>query len=316
MTRTLAFIMDPLAQIHPSADTSFAFMLAAADRGFRVVHVAPADVSLDHNQVLMQGTHVEVSDQSRPDHFRVIEPVQLRATDCAAIFIRTDPPFDTDYLTLTWLLSFAEKAGVLVINSPSGLRTANEHLYSLHFPELCPETLISNQRDEIIAFVRRLGGSAIGKPIDGHGGYGVVRLRDDDHNLRALIDLLTLEGKQPTMVQRYLPEAAQGDKRLILLNGELRGAVLRVPSAGDHRGNVHVGGTARPAELTPTDRAIAGAMRDRLVADKLYFVGLDVIGDRLIEVNVTSPTLVRELLNLGGPDLAAEVMAWVQETTS
>ncbi|HKI59079.1 MAG TPA: glutathione synthase, partial [Trueperaceae bacterium] len=284
-----------------------AFMLAAQERGHRVVHVRPADISLHHRQVFLRGHHVEVKAQ-QGDHHRVHETVGLAAEDCGVIFIRTDPPFDQAYLTVSWLLTFAEEAGVRVVNSPRGLRAANEHLYSLHFPELCPETLVTNSRDELLDFVERMGGMAIAKPIDGHGGFGVVRLQTGDSNLNALIDMLTVEGRQPIMAQRFLSDIAQGDKRLIVVDGELRGAVRRMPAAGDHRGNVHVGGTAVAAEPDADDRAIVAAMSARLKEDGLFFVGLDVIGGKLIEVNVTSPTLLQELRRLGGPDLAAEIV--------
>ena len=150
---------------------------------------------------------------------------------------------------------------------------------------------------------------AIGKPTNGHGGYGVVKLKTGDSNLNAIVDLLTFEGKRPIVVQQFVPEAAQGDKRLILVDGIIRGAVRRVPSQGDHRGNVHVGGRVEACDLSEADHRIGRAMQAKLREDKLFFVGLDVIGDRLIEVNVTSPTLLQELRNLGGPDLAEEVMA-------
>ncbi len=213
------------------------------------------------------------------------------------------------------MLSLAESAGVRIINSPTGIRSANEKIYALNFVDMCPQTVVTANREDIRAFITQLGGQAIGKPTDGHGGYGVVRLRRDDSNLNALIDLLTHEGKKPIVVQQFLPEAALGDKRLMILNGDIRGAVRRVPRKDDHRGNVHVGGRAEICEVTAADRRIGEAMRDRLRADKLFFVGLDVIGDKLIEVNVTSPTLIQELRNLGGPDLAQEIITAMEQTS-
>ena len=307
MALTLAFVMDPIERVNIRTDTSFAFMLAACARGHTVVHVAPSDISLDGDMPILLGRHLEVYDR-QGDHFRIINKQRVAATDCAAIFIRTDPPFDTAYLTVTWMLSLAEGKGVRIINRPSGIRSANEKLYALNFASLCPKTIITANRDDIRAFVAAHGGQAIGKPLDGHGGYGVLRLRAGDSNLNAIIDVLTLEGRQPIVTQEFLPEAAQGDKRLLFVDGVIRGAVRRIPRQDDHRGNVHVGGKAEACELTAADRAIGDAMRDRLRADGLYFVGLDVIGDKLIEVNVTSPTLAQELRNLGGPDLAAEIM--------
>jgi len=307
MSRTIAFVMDPLERITVAADTSFAFMLAAQAAGHRVVHVNPADVHMRGDRVNIAGRDVEVFDRDR-DFFSVREELHLDATDYDAVFIRTDPPFDQAYVTLTWLLSFAENQGVRVVNSPRGLRSANEKLYALEFLDLCPRTLVTNSHAEITEFIDEVGGEAIAKPLDGHGGFGVMRLRRGDSNIHVIVDTLTLEGKQPAMVQEYLPQGAEGDKRLFLIDGELRAAVVRVPPKDDHRSNVHVGGVVQAAELNDVDRAIAAAMRDRLRADGLYFVGIDVIDGKLIEVNVTSPTLVRELEQLGGPNLAAEVI--------
>ena len=311
MQLTVAFIMDPMEGITVASDTSFAFMLAAHARGMRVVHVNPSDVTLDGRDVVLKGRVVEVRD-SQSDAYTVLTEERFAARDCAAIFVRTDPPFDEAYLTVTWILSFAEEQGVRIINSPRGLRTANEHLYSLFFPDLCPETLVTSQRTDVERFVREVGGVAIAKPIDGHAGFGVVRLTQGDTNFNALVDMLTIEGRQPVMVQRYLPEAVQGDRRLVVIDGVLRAGIQRVPAAGDNRANVHVGGEVSAIELSAADRQVAEAMGDRLRADGLYFVGLDVIGDKLIEVNVTSPTLLREIRRLGGPDLADEVIADVQ----
>jgi glutathione synthase len=307
MSKTIAFVMDPMEGLHIEADTSFAFMLAAAHRDARVLHVLPSDIMLSEGKVWLRGRYVQVRDKVG-DHFNVVEAALVCANDCTAIFIRTDPPFDEDYLTCTWLLSFAERQGVRVLNSPAGIRSANEKLYALEFPELCPETIVTNCRQEALNFIESLGGTAIAKPLDGHGGFGVVRLSTKDSNTRAIFDLLTREEKLPILLQAFLPEAAIGDKRVILVDGRIRGGIVRVPTGGDHRGNVHVGGRVEACEITDADRRIETAIGDRLREDGLSFVGIDVIGDKLIEVNVTSPTLLREIHRLGGPDIAAEVI--------
>ena len=312
MPLTLAFVMDPIERVNIRTDTSFAFMLAACQRGHRIMHVAPHDIGLVGSMPTFPARHLEVHDR-QGDHYRVVGSTKLQASQCDAIFIRTDPPFDAAYLHVTWMLSLAESQGVRIINSPAGIRSANEKLYALNFVEMCPKTIISSSREDIRAFVDELGGQAIAKPTDGHGGYGVLRLQANDSNLSAIVDVLTGEGKRPIVVQQFLPEAAQGDKRLLVVNGDIRGAVRRVPRQGDHRGNVHVGGRTEACELTAADKAIVDAMRARLRADGLYFVGLDVIGDKLIEVNVTSPTLVQELRNLGGPDLAKDMIESVEK---
>ncbi|MEZ0314297.1 MAG: glutathione synthase [Myxococcota bacterium] len=302
MQRTVAFVMDPLERIHPAADTSFALMLEAQARGFRVLHVAPKALSLAGSALTIEGHEVELQD-TPTDYFKVLAPLRLAATDCAAIFIRTDPPFDEHYLMATWLLSFAEEAGVRVINSPRGIRGANEKLYALIFADVCPETIITTSRDEVKRFLKEHGGQAIAKPLDGHGGFGVMRLMAGDSNVNAIVDTLSVEGKKPILVQAYLPEGAVGDKRLFMIDGKLAAALQRVPPAGDHRGNVHVGGSVKAAEVGDAERKIAERLGPRLKADGIYFAGLDVIADKLIEVNVTSPTLTRELKRLGGADI-------------
>lgn len=309
---TLAFVMDPLERVNIATDTSFALMLEAHQRGLRVLYVKPEELGLDHDRTVFWGQPVELR-AKQGDHFTAHEKIRVQATDCTAIFIRTDPPFNDAYLTNTWILSFAEDAGVRVINSPRGLRNANEHLYSLRFPEVCPRTLISSVRSDIRKFVEEVGGWAIGKPIDGHGGYGVVKLGAEDSNFGALVDMLTAEGKQQIMVQEFVTGDEPGDRRIFLVNGKLEGAIRRIPPKGDHRGNIHVGGSAAPAEPTEGDRRIAQLLGPQLVKDGLYFAGLDVIGDKLIEINVTSPTLVQELRNLGGPDLAKLVIDSLDE---
>ncbi len=311
MACTLAFVMDPMERINIRTDTSFAFMLAAAARGHRLLHVAPHRISLEGSRVRLWASHVEVHARLG-DHFRVLAEEAVYADACDTIFIRTDPPFDAAYLMVTWMLSLAEAAGVHIINSPAGIRSANEKLYALAFPQLCPRTIVTAERQAIRAFVSAEGGQAIAKPTDGHGGYGVVKLKAGDSNLLALLDLLTAEGRRPIVVQQYLPEAAQGDKRLLLIDGQLRGAVQRVPQGDDHRGNVHVGGRAEACGLTAADHHIATTMGSKLRADGLFFVGLDVIGDKLIEVNVTSPTLVQELRDLGKIDLAEAIIDAVE----
>jgi glutathione synthase len=312
MSKSFVFVMDPVEKINIRTDTSFAFMLTAFERGHHVFHTTHHELSLRGNVPYITASKLEIYDRVG-DHYRVTETKTWPVNHFDAIFIRTDPPFDDDYLRATWILSFAEALGVRVINSPKGIRSANEKLYALYFHEVCPKTLVSAKPADIVHFVEECGGEAIAKPIDGHGGYGVVRLKRNDSNIHALIDLLTQEGKKAIVTQAYLPEAAQGDKRLILIDGILRGALQRVPPKDDHRGNVHVGGCTVACDINQSDRYIAEKVGPRVRQDGLFFVGLDVIGDKLIEINVTSPTLVQELKNLGGPDLALEVILSLEQ---
>jgi glutathione synthase len=312
MSLTLAVVMDPIERVNVASDTSFAFMLAARARGHRVLHVDISGVTLEGGEVWLRGRDVDVFD--RPgSHYKILGDAFLRARDCDTIFIRTDPPFDSRYLTLTLLLSFAERQGVWVVNSPRGLREANEHLYALEFPELCPPTMVTSSRKEARTFVEKIGGRGIGKPIDGHAGFGVVRLDTNDGNFNALCDMLSLEGKQPFMVQEFIPAVSKGDKRIIVIDGVARGAVRRVPQGGDHRGNVHVGARAEATDIEPREHTVVAKLAPRLKEDGLFFVGLDLIDGKLIEVNVTSPTLIREIHRFGGPDLATEVIEAVEK---
>lgn len=314
MSFTFAFVMDPIARVNVETDTTFAFMMAAQARGHRILYVPPAGLNLNQAQLFLRGQQVELKAQ-QGEHVRFTQDVRVMAQDCSAIFIRQDPPFDVDYLTATWLLSFAEAQGTLVVNSPRGIRNANEKLYALEFPELCPPTLVSASRLEVRDFLQRVG-EGIAKPVDGHGGFGVFRLRPGDSNINAIVDHLTHEGRRPIIVQGFVQTTPQSDKRLLLIDGELRGAVKRVPAQNEHRGNVHVGGHTEACEITEHDQNIAKRMGKRLCDDGLFFVGLDVIGDKLIEVNVTSPTLVQELRRLGGPDLALAVIEALEKRLS
>jgi glutathione synthase len=286
-------------------------MLAAQARGHAVHYVPPRAIELEQDRVVLRARRAHV-EPAQGHHFRLEPEARLAARDCAAVFLRTDPPVDVAYLETTWLLSFAEREGVLVINRPGAVRAANEKLYALEFAGLCPPTAVTTSLATVRAFMAAQGGEVVVKPLDGHGGFGVLRLREGDSNVNGIVELLTLEGRRPLLVQRYLPEGAQGDRRLHVVDGELRGVVRRVPRAGDHRGNVHVGGHVEACEPTDGDRALVGAMAARLRADGLFFVGLDVIAGKLIEVNVTSPTLLQELRRLGGPDVAAEIIAAVE----
>jgi glutathione synthase len=200
----------------------------------------------------------------------------------------------------------------LLINDPRGLRDANEKLYALNFPEFTPRTMVTASREKLLAFAEDVGGRAVIKPLDGAGGSGVLALTTGDRNARAIVDILTREGRQPAMIQEYLPEVRVGDKRILLLDGEPLGAILRVPRGDDLRSNIHVGGSVEPTELTANEQAMVKAMAPRLRADGLIFVGLDVIGERLTEVNVTSPTGIQQLGRFTGARPEDKVIAWIE----
>jgi glutathione synthase len=229
------------------------------------------------------------------------------------VFMRKDPPFDMAYFFATHVLGLADPAATLVVNDPRGLREANEKLYSLHFPDLIPESLVTADPARLKTFMETLGGEMIVKPLDGCGGAGVFHLHRGDRNLNAILEVSTLNATRLVMAQRYLPAIrSDGDKRLIVLAGEPLGAIRRVPQEDETRGNIHVGGRVERAPVDARDREICRRMAPRLAADGLYFVGLDIIGGLVTEVNVTSPTGVQEIDRLDGACLEGRVLDWVE----
>ncbi len=308
------FVMDPPSQIKFDGDTSFALMLEAQQQGHRVDHCLPIDL------FLVSGTlhaHVRRASMQRdpiePIALAQGEDINLETVD--AVFIRTDPPFDTNYLWTTLLLERL-RGKTLVVNDPRGLRDANEKLYACQFPELMPETMVTSHRERIRSFLKQLGGKAVIKPVDGAGGRGVMALNEGDPNVRAIIDSVTEAGKRLAMVQRYLPEYKQGDKRILLLEGEPIGAVLRVPRSDDIASNLAMGGTAQKADIDEADERIIAKLAPALRADGLYFVGLDVIGGVLTEVNVTSPTGIQQIMRLNKENVPARVIEWAVKKAS
>jgi glutathione synthase len=242
-------------------------------------------------------------------------PERIDLAQVDAVLIRKDPPFDDAYAYATQLLELL-RGKTLVVNDPRGLRDANEKLYALHFGAWMPPTIVTSDRERIHAFVAEVGGHAIIKPLDGMGGFSVLGLKRGDGNARAIVDLLTHEGSRLAMVQAFVPQVAEGDKRVLLLDGEPLGAILRVPTGGDHRANIHVGGNVVPTELSARERELVEDIAPRLRQDGLYFVGLDLIGQRLTEVNVTSPTGIRELSEFTGKRESDRVIRWVEGRAS
>jgi glutathione synthase len=252
-------------------------------------------------------------DPNRPIVLQQAETVDLEKVD--AVFIRSDPPFNNEYLWGTLILERL-RGKTVVINDPRGLREANEKLYACHFPRLMPGTLVSNDAQRIGSFVERMQGKAVIKPIDGAGGEGVMVLSRDDLNLNAIIENATRHGRRQVMVQQYLPQVAQGDKRILLLDGEPLGAISRIARPGELRSNIHVGGRVVASTLDQADRHIVETIRAKLREDGLYFVGLDVIGGKLTEINVTSPTGIQQMSRLNDENLSARVIDWVQDRVS
>ncbi len=306
------YVMDSLDRVTHDKDTTFSFIEAAQARGHENLHCHIHDLSVKDGEVFATVHPVVILD-SHPYIALVRDngPHRVALSDVDAVFIRKDPPFDQAYLYATLQLEIC-RGKTLVINDPRGLRDANEKLYTLNFSSWMPRTIVTSNRDMIHDFVREMGGRAVLKPLDGAGGSGVVELRAGDTNARALADMLTNEGKRLAMVQEYLPAVKEGDKRVLLLDGEPLGAILRVPRADEMRSNIHVGGSVVPTELTARENELVRAIAPQLRQDGLIFVGLDVIGERLTEVNVTSPTGIQELGRFTGSKPSDKVIAWAE----
>jgi glutathione synthase len=305
MSLAVAIQMDPIETINIDADSTFALALEAQRRGHTLHHYLPRQLTLTDGRLTARARPLEVR-RERGRHFTLGAPETLALAQMDVILMRQDPPFDMAYITATHLLEHVRDE-VLVINDPVSVRNAPEKLFATHFPGLMPPTLITSDRDAIMEF-RREHGEIILKPLFGNGGAGVFRLGPADENLNALLELFTQIYREPIIVQRYLPEIRQGDKRIILVDGEAVGGVLRVPPAGEARANLHVGGTAVKTVLTAREHEICAAIGPTLKEQGLVFVGIDVIGDYLTEINVTSPTGIQEINRLDG--VALETKVW------
>ena len=307
----ILFIMDPIEAINIKKDTTFAFMLEAQRRGWHVEYCLQEDLGGGAQGGWTTATPVTLQ-RVEGAHASKGNAERRLLREYGAIFMRTDPPVDMNYVYTTHLLEQLDPAETLVVNRPDGLRAANEKVFILNFPEVTPSTIVTRSRADIEAFIADHGGRGIIKPLDRMGGSGIFMLRDDDPNLGSILETATDNGAEMVMIQEYLPAAKEGDKRVLLIDGEPLGAVLRVPKGLDFRGNMAVGGQAVASPLDEHDRAIIEAVRPKLKANGLYFVGLDVIGGRLTEVNVTSPTGVQEVNRLNDVTVEREVMDWVQ----
>jgi glutathione synthase len=287
-------IMDPIASIKPYKDTSFAMMLEAQARGHQLFYCAAGDLSFSKGQVFAHCQPVQVHDNTT-DFYALGEAQSRALSDFNIVLMRKDPPFDSDYLYATHLLDHAKAAGVQVVNDPQALRDVNEKLFILQFPQCIAPTLVSSHEADIRSFWAEQG-DIILKPLHGMGGAGIFRLQPNDPNAGAIIETLTGNGKHIMMAQRYLPEIMQGDKRILLIDGKPAPYCLaRLPKAGETRANLAAGGTGVAQPLSERDEWICQQVGEKLKNMGLRFVGLDVIGDYLTEVNVTSPTCIREI---------------------
>jgi glutathione synthase len=302
MSLTVAIQMDPIERIDIAGDSTFALALEAQARGHRLLYYGTRDLSLRETELVTRVRSLAVRNE-RGNHFTLGESRGYELANADVVLMRQDPPFDMAYITATHLLERIHPK-TLVVNDPFHVRNAPEKLFVTNFKDVMPPTLISSDAAEIRAFRARHNDIVL-KPLYGNGGAGVFRLKPGDENLNALLEMFTQFYREPVVVQRYVPEVRKGDKRIILVDGVAIGAINRVPAEGEARSNMHVGGRAEAADLSPRDRAICDTIGPELKARGLIFAGIDVIGDYLTEINVTSPTGIQELKRFGGADGAA-----------
>lgn len=311
----LGIVMDPISAITIKKDSSFAMLLAAQAKGWPVFYMEQKDLFLAQGVVSASVKRLSVFEDA--DHwYELSESSTIPLSDLDVILMRKDPPFDMEYIYSTYLLEQAQQAGVLIVNDPRSLRDANEKLFTAWFPECCPDTLVTRQSGLIRDFHQQHH-DIILKPLDGMGGISIFRVKPDDPNLSVIIETLTELGQKSIMAQRYIPDIVNGDKRILMIDGEpIPYALARIPAAGETRGNLAAGGRAEGRLLTERDKWICQQVGPKLREKGLIFVGLDVIGDYLTEINVTSPTCIRELDSQFNLNIAADLMDTIERHLS
>ena len=305
MPLNIACQMDPIESIDVPGDSTLALLLAAQDRGHEIFYYTPSNLSLRDGRLLARGAALTVRDEPG-NHFDLSDHRIVDLGELDVVLLRQDPPFDMAYITTTHMLERIHPQ-TLVVNDPAHVRNAPEKIFVLDFADLMPPTLVTRNLEDVKAF-REEFSDIIVKPLYGNGGAAVFRLQPGDSNLAALVELFQQGWREPFMVQQYRPEVRAGDKRIILVDGEVGGIINRVPAPDEARSNMHVGGRAEPVDLSDRDREICAALAPELKRRGLIFTGIDVIGPYLTEINVTSPTGIREVKKFGGADIA--VLIW------
>jgi len=311
MAIKLGVVMDPIGQINIKKDTSFAMLLEAQSRDWELHYIEIADLYLHNGQAYARTRRLKVQrDAGQWYHFLGEQDISLSELD--VILMRKDPPFNQEYIYATYILEQAESQGVLVVNKPQSLRDANEKIFTAWFPQCCTDTLVARDHKKIREFLKQQK-QIILKPLDGMGGASIFYVHENDPNLAVILETMTEHGQRFIMAQKYLPEIKYGDKRILLVNGEpVPYCLARIPAEGESRGNLAAGGRGEGRELSERDRWIAGQVGPTLREKGLVFVGIDVIGDYLTEVNVTSPTCVQELDKQFGINISAQLMDHIQ----
>lgn len=296
MTVKIGVVMDPISAINYKKDSTMAMLWAAQDKNWQLYYMEQADLYLEQGKAMATMSQLKVFKD--PEHwYELAEAEQHPLADLNIILMRKDPPFDNEFIYSSYILEAAEREGSLIVNKPQSLRDCNEKVFATQFPQCCPPVLVTRDSDRLKAFHQQYQ-DAIFKPLDGMGGSSIFRLKPEDPNVSVIIETLTKNGTETIMAQKYLPEIIDGDKRILMIDGEpLPYCLARVPLAGETRGNLAAGGTGVPQPLTERDLWIANEIGPSLKARGLIFVGLDVIGNYLTEINVTSPTCIREIDN-------------------
>ena len=311
MALRLGIIMDPIEHIKIVKDSSFAMMLAAQKRGWALHYMNQHQLYSDSGSTRASTQLLQVQDDPK-SWFSVLSEQDIALDELDAILMRKDPPLDIEYITTTWLLDSVERAGTLVVNKPASLRDANEKLFITLFPQCCVPVLVSSDTARIRHFVAKHH-DVILKPLDSMGGYSIFRVQPDSQNLSVILELMTRGGNKTIMAQRYIPEISQGDKRILLIDGDpVPYALARIPAAGETRGNLVAGASGVGVPLTDRDRWICEQVSPVLRKMGILFAGLDVIGDYLTEINITSPTCIRELDQQYQLDIAGQLMECIE----
>jgi glutathione synthase len=311
MSHRFVFIMDPIADIDIGGDSSFALMLEAQSRNHTVYVAELSDLELLGSDAWARLKRVVVR-ETQDDHYTIESDERCRLNDVQAIFMRKDPPIETEYFAATHILDFVDRQKTVMINDPQSLRDCNEKIFAMYWPELMPSTLVARSIQRLKDFIESEA-DVILKPLNTSGGAGIIRIKHQDKNISSILEMMTNQGRVAITAQTYLPKVDQGDRRIILLDGQAIGVINRRASDNDLRSNMHVGGRVEAAELNDRDREICSALAPELVRRNLPFVGIDVIGGLLTEINVTSPTGFRELKELSGVDGASMLIDWIEK---
>lgn len=312
----LLFIIDSLDDLDLQGDTSYALMLEATRRNHEIWICGIEHLGLEHDDPVTDAQPAVIRQgASTREAFVLDERTRIPLEAFDSVWMRKDPPLDMEYLHATWILERA-RGRTLVVNDPRGIRELNEHLSVLAFPDLTPPTIVTRSEARLREFLIEQGGAIVVKPIEGHGGAGIFKVTDGDPNTSSIFETATENGRTWTMAQRFIPEITAGDKRIVLVDGVPIGAVMRVAGAAEARSNFHAGGRAESTEITDEDRAIIRTIAPTLKEYGQYFVGIDVIGGRLTEINITSPTGIRHIEAVDGGNAAAPVIDWLETKVS